>query len=296
MAINNFLIFSVNGGAGKNILATAVIKAIKKTMSDKNIIILTAYPDVWLNNPDIYRTYTFGQAPHFYTNYVKDKNVKIYAIEPYTHNDYILKKKHLIDIWCDLCGVTYNNEKTELYFNQREIEFTQRKWLNNRKIFLLQTNGGAPQDIKISWMRDMPLSTAQQIVNRFANEYTVIHIRRDDQPILQNTEQFKGNLRELFGLIRLSHKRLFIDSICQHAAAALKKPSTVTWVRNSPEMLGYTIHDNIVTKVSDEIDVLQNSVLEPYDITGNIYQCPFKEGTELFNTHELINSILNQPN
>ena len=93
-------------------------------------------------------------------------------------------------------------------------------------------------------------------------------------------------------LIKYSEKRVFIDSVCQHIAAALDKPSTVVWVRNSPKVLGYKIHDNIVTNVEDEIDVLFDSFLEPYDIQGNVYQCPFKEGTVLFNTQDLIESIL----
>ena len=87
-----------------------------------------------------------------------------------------------------------------------------------------------------------------------------------------------------------------IDSVSQHVASALKKPSTVLWIRNSPEVLGYAIHDNIVTKVEDEIDTLSNSVLEPYDIAGNIYQCPFKEGTKLFDTKEIIESVNRQTN
>ena len=91
-------------------------------------------------------------------------------------------------------------------------------------------------------------------------------------------------------------KRLFIDSVSQHIAAALGKSSTVLWIRNEPSVLGYSIHDNIVTKVEDEIDVLQDSFLEPYDITGNIYQCPFKQGTKLFEIEEIVKSIENQTN
>ena len=57
-------------------------------------------------------------------------------------------------------------------------------------------------------------------------------------------------------------------------------------------MLGYKIHDNIVTKAEDEIDVLSESFLEPYDISGNIYQCPFKEGTVLFDADEILKTLI----
>lgn len=296
MISDNFLVLVINGGAGKNVLATAVAKAIKNNDPSINIIIITAYKDVWVHNPHVYRVYQQGQIQYFYSDYIKDKKVKIVSIEPYSTSDYILRNKHLIEIWCDLAGVKYNNEQPELFFNNREVEFVQRRFLDGRKIFLIQTNGGFQNDIKISWMRDMPLDTANEVIGNFRNQYRIMHIRRDDQPSLNGVEQFNGSIRDLFLLIRFSEKRLFIDSLCQHVASALKKPSTVLWIRNNPEILGYPIHDNIVTKVEDEIDTLSNSVLEPYDIAGNIYQCPFKEDTKLFDSEEIIQSIIKQTN
>lgn len=296
MNTEEFLILVVNGGAGKNVLATAVVKAIKRDKPDTKVIVITAYKDVWVHNPNVYRVYQQGQMPYFYSDYIKDKKTKLVCIEPYSTSDYILKTKHLIEIWCDQAGVKYNNDQPELFFNNREVEFVQRRFLDGRKIFLLQTNGGFNQEIKISWMRDMPLDLAQEVIQKFHKEYRIMHIRRDDQPALNGVEQFQGSLRDLFLLIRFSEKRLFIDSLAQHAASALKKQSTVLWIRNEPEILGYAIHDNIVTKVADEIDTLSNSVLEPYDIAGNIYQCPFKEGTKLFESEEIIASINRQTN
>ena len=306
---DNYLIFTVNGGAGKNVLATAVVKAIKKNKPKTKIIVITAYKEIWMYNPNVYRIYTFGNTPNFYNDYIKDndENVEICSLEPYSTTDYILKRKSLIEIWCDLVKVPYNNEKPELFFNQREIEFANnQRSLTDRPIMLIQTNGGAPQDMKVSWMRDMPLSNAQEVVQHFTNNvkviqkygqnFRIIQIRRDDQPALQGVEQFKGNLRELMILIKYSEKRLFIDSVCQHIAAALEKPSTVVWVRNNPKVLGYDIHDNIITKAEDEIDTTSDSFLEPYDIQGNVYQCPFREGTKLFETQDLIESLANQKN
>ncbi len=295
---DNFIIFVVNGGAGKNVLATAVVKAVKYANPDSNIIILSAYKEIWMYNPNVYRTYVLGQTNYFYNDYIKGKkNVRIMALEPYSTSDYILKDKHLIEIWCDLVGVKYNGEKPELFFNQREIEYCENFYqLKQSPIFLIQTNGGAKQDTKISWVRDLPLSTAQEVVNVVRQNYRVIHIRRNDQPEINGVEQFQGGLRDLMVLIKYSQKRLFIDSVCQHIASALDKPSTVLWVKNAPTVLGYSLHDNIVTTVEDEMDILYDGVLEQYDITGNIYQCPYKEGTKLFDTEDVLRSIRNQTN
>lgn len=293
---DNYLIFTVNGGAGKNVMATAVVKAIKRQYPDYQIIVITAYKEIWLYNSNVFRLYNFGATPNFYNQYVKDnKNIKVFGLEPYMTTDYILKNKHLIQIWCEMYGIEYNGEKPELFFNAREVDFHINKYnLSSAPYLVLQTNGGGQQETKFSWMRDMPMNNANDIVNHFGKNFRIIHIRRDDQLAINGTEQFKGNLRELMTIIRFSNKRIFIDSVCQHIASALEKPSTVLWVRNNPEVLGYNMHENIITKVEDELDVTFDSFLEPYDITGNVYQCPFKEETQLFESETIINSIINQ--
>lgn len=292
---DKIFILSINGGAGKNVMATAVVEAYKKAHLDTKIIILTAWRAVWLYNPNVYRVYQFGHSPNFYTDFIQGRdssNLHICAIEPYSTQEYILKTKHFIEIYCDLCGVPYSGEIPQVYFNQREVEYFVNKYLNNgMPIFAIQTNGGGQQETKVSWMRDIPLATANQVVGHFSKTHRIIHIRREDQPVIPNVEVFSGNLRELMILIKHSQIRLFMDSVSQHIARALDKKSTVLWIRNSPEVLGYSFHNNIVTSVQDEIDVLQDSVLEPYDITGNIYQCPFKEGTVLFDVDEIIESL-----
>jgi uncharacterized phage-like protein YoqJ len=62
---NNFIIFTVNGGAGKNVMATA--KAIKREYPEWNIVVVTAHRDIWLYNPYVYRTYQYGNMAHFYS-------------------------------------------------------------------------------------------------------------------------------------------------------------------------------------------------------------------------------------
>jgi hypothetical protein len=288
---DRFIILSISGGIGKNIAATALAKALKKKYPDYALVILTAWKEVWMYNPHVYRSYIFNSAPYFYQNYIKDKDVKVFSLEPYQTEGYILKKEHLLKSWFELCGLEYSGEMPELFFNQREVEFVVNNYTKNDPIFLIQTHGGAQADIKHSWMRDLPIDVAQKVVNNFVGQMRIIHVRRPDQLPLQNVETFNGNIRELFVLIKKSTHRLFIDSMCQHAAAALGLKSTVAWIRNHPHVLGYEIHNNYVADAQDEIQTLDFSLLEPYDITGNVLQCPFKEGTDIFDVPNLISSI-----
>ncbi len=293
-ATDNFIIFSISGGAGKNVLATAVVKAIKTQHPEMNIVVLTAWKDVWMYNPNVYRTYNFQNSPYFYENYIKGKNVKIFSLEPYQTEEYILKKEHLIYTWCNLYGIKYNGEQPELFFNKREVEFVQNNIVKNEPILLIQTNGGADVNNKYSWMRDLPIGIAQQVAEEFSGEVRLMHIRRDEQLPMKDVEQFKGGLREMFILVRESKYRLFIDSVAQHASTAVGKKSTICWVKNNPQVLGYAMHDNIVSDAVEELNSLDFSLLEPYDIAGQIPQCPFKEDAQLFSVEEIVNSIRTQ--
>ena len=49
------IIFGIDGGLGKSIMATAIVQAIKKKFKKSNLVVVTAYPDVFLNNPFVNR-------------------------------------------------------------------------------------------------------------------------------------------------------------------------------------------------------------------------------------------------
>ena len=76
--MKKYIVFHIEGGIGKNIMATAVVKAIKKQHPDREIIIVSPHSGLWLNNPDIYRIYLMGQTPYFYEDFIKDKDTLVF--------------------------------------------------------------------------------------------------------------------------------------------------------------------------------------------------------------------------
>ena len=53
--MDKHIIFHVEGGIGKNIMATAVAEAISKAHPDRKLIVVAAWAAVWVNNPHIER-------------------------------------------------------------------------------------------------------------------------------------------------------------------------------------------------------------------------------------------------
>jgi hypothetical protein len=266
--MEDYLILQIEGGIGKNIVATAVVRAISNQYPDKKIIILTAHIDMWFCNPRVYKVLEFGKIPYFFQDYIQSKNTVLMLQDPYRCEDYIYKRKHLSEIWCEMYGIKWDGERPEIYFTNLEYDFLQTLINKEKPIFLIQCSGGSEnQQHKYSWARDLPPQIAQQIVDEMSKDYRVIQIRRPDQIALNNCEYLSLNPRQLSMTIMLSDKRLFIDSFMQHSAAALGYESTVVWIVNDPKVLGYKNHYNISIEFKD--GELRNSMYEAYDILGD---------------------------
>lgn len=270
--MDSYAILHIEGGIGKNVMATAVVRAINKKYPEKKIVVLTAYPDIWIGNPRIHKTFQFGNISYFYDDYIKDKNSLVFAQEPYRHPDYIYRRKHLTQIWCDMCKVDWDGSNPELYFTQLEKDFCSTIVnKDHRPIFIINAFGGSSeQQHKYSWARDIPPYLAQEIADEASKTHRVIQIRRQDQIALNGTESYNTNIRQTALMLLFSDKRLLIDSLLQHVAAALDLKSTVLWACNSPKVFGYPIHNNIQANISP--GDLKNSIYDPYDITGDPVQ------------------------
>ena len=285
------VIFQINGGIGKVIASTAVCASIKKKYPNDKLIVISGYPEVFLGNPHVYRAYNFGQQQYFYKEYIEDQEVLVLAHDPYLESKHIKHEEHLIETWSRMFDLPIIQHTGKLYLTQREIDFFSKKFVSDRPILLLQTNGGIESDIKYSWARDIPSYIVEKVINEFRDKYNIVHIRRDDQPQYDGTFGISDTFRALVVLISLSEKRLLMDSFGQHAAAALNKPSTVLWIVNKPQVFGYDIHTNIQANPETTTPELRNSYLNKYNISGDPVEFPYNNELEIFNIEEIIKSL-----
>jgi len=285
-----YSIFVTQGGMGKQIAATAVAHAIKNNHPDRKLIVVSSYPEVFINNPYVDRVYRLGSAPYFYKDYVYEKDSIIFNGEPYFSAEHIHKRKHLILNWCDLFKITHTNEKPELFFNQLEKDTAFKKYGNTDKpICILQTNGGPfGSDKPYSWTRDLPPSQCQEIVDKLKKTYQIYHVSRPNSYKL-NDVTFIPELpkREFLSILLVSRKRILIDSSLQHAAAALDLPSTVCWVGTSSKTFGYKMHRNITPVAQKNMDHLTDAFLFDYDFNGHEVEYPYSTN-QLFDVNDII--------
>ena len=292
---NKYLIFQVDGGHGKCVLSTAVIRAIKKKYPDYKIIVVSGWDGPFFYNPDVFRFYLFNQMQYFYDDFIKEDS-KILVIDPYKAEDHILRRKHLVESWCDLYDLPFDGITPKIYLNPREIEIARDKIKpDNKPIMLLQTHGGnaTQQYSKKSWFRDMPINTAQELVNYYGKTYRILHIKAPEQPKLNGVEELTLPFRELYAVFMLSQKRLFIDSFAQHVAAALGLQSTVVWIGNSPKIYGYDTHINVLSDANIVREFNKFSYLEQFDISGQIQQFPYDK-IDVLDINKIIKAVDSQ--
>lgn len=290
------IVFNINGGIGKTIAATAVCKAIHKKYPDHRLYVVSGYPDVFVNNPNVYRAYGFGQATYFYSDVIEGNDVKIFAHDPYLDTLFVPQDKHLIQVWCEMFDIPYDGEQPEVFLTDREITFNKQKFQIDKPILLIQTNGGGGGDQapKYSWARDIPAGVVVKVIEEFKNDYAIVHVRRPDQIAFDGTLVVSDTFRSIAVLISMSARRLMMDSFAQHTAAALGLKSTVLWIANTPVVFGYDLHDNILCNPFTKQPELKDSYLTKFDIGGNALQFPYNSEEEIFDVDKVIESIKKQ--
>ena len=160
------IIFQIDGGLGKSIMATAMVKVIRKRYKNSNLIVVTAHPDIFLNNPHINEVYHPNNVNGFYLKFIKDQNCKIFVEDPYRRNDFILEKPiHLFKTWCELFGLRYNNEQPEIYLTQPELDYFSPYYQTDKPILAIQPNGGpAGLGYQYAWTRDIPETNILELI------------------------------------------------------------------------------------------------------------------------------------
>ena len=291
--MSQFSIFHVEGGLGKHVASTAVAKCIKNNYPDRKLIVVCAYPEVFLNLEFVDRVYRIGNTPYFYQDFIKGQDFLMFKHEPYFTTDHINKTLPLIENWCKLHNLQYSGEQPELVFNVRQRQYAVNKWNRPRPIMVIQTHGGPLRDqpFQYSWTRDIPPQLAEKIVSTYAQDYHIIQICRSQEQAIQGAEAIFEPLSnmELFSLLLLSSKRVLIDSCLQHAAAAVNLPSTVLWVGTAPESFGYEVHNNIVANLPEDVK-LPDSYLFDYSFHGALHECPLLD-LNIFDESQVFNSI-----
>ena len=295
---DNYIIFNPEGGLGKIIASTAVVRNIQVKYPEHKIIVITPWAEVFLNNPRVHRVLQSGNTPYFYRDYLEGRESIVLKGEPYFCTDHLYSKQHLIKSWCELHNLPFDgNIQPELYFNIAEKTYYAKNIVSDKPILIMQTNGGNYEDTRsYCWTRDLPESQSQILVNELSKNYKIYHVTRKNGPILNNVDRVDavGSKRTFLSLLLKSEKRLLIDSCLQHATAAFNLPSTVCWIGTSPDVFGYKIHKNILPNKEKRKPCggcMIDSLFFDHDFNGPEHEFPY-DNFDIFDLQAVYDSIV----
>jgi hypothetical protein len=291
--MDRYIVWHIEGGLGKNVAATSLIESLQIKYTDRKIIIVASYPEIFINHPIVYRVYKVGNTQYFYDDFIKDKDTIVFKHEPYFETNHIMKRKHLIENWCNLLGIEYTNQYPVLNFNLVQQRLANM-WKREKPVLVIQTNGGPfNSGLIYSWTRDIPFDVSLLITEKYSKTHHIIQVCKPSSRKLPNVEVIDKQMSsmEIFLLLAIADKRILIDSCLQHASAALNIESTVFWIGTSPKNFGYVLHNNIVANPPTNVTKMIDSYLFDYSFDGITHECPYFTIEEMFNVTEIIKNI-----
>ena len=304
------ILFVSEGGLGRVIASTAVVAKIKQKYPEKNIIVITGYPDIFLYNPHVFKVFHFEKPTYFYDDFVTPESFLMH-VEPYRWHDYLHTDKHLISAWCEMLGLDPTDAKPELYFLKKEDEagkiYIEKLTGNGKKKFILfqwiggivpkNKNDGEYMDaISRMHKRALSKSVAQKLVNKLVSRgYVVGCTQHENHPDLQDVERVFFPIRNVLVLLKYSAGFIGIDSFLQHTAAAMNVPGVVVWGGTSPKRLGYDFHCNLTKSVCPTPFCHRpNSYIFDANPSGFIWNCPHDEKCMDYDADEIIKAFEDQ--
>ena len=257
------LVLHIQGGLGKVILATAVIKSYKMANPKAKVVVVSGYPEVFVNNPDVHRFFSFN-TPYLWKDYYGNPEWNVYAEDPYFTQEWIKNTQiHLIDIWCEEIGVPSLQTTPLLYFSGPEIDELNAMIVVDKPLICVQSTGGSTPAAR-SWTRNPPNHELDGYLSQFLESHYIVHIGLPETPVLQNVHQRIENLnrRQAMCLMYYANMVVGIDSYAMHARAAnLERGKSVFFfpISESVARLGYE-GDNIenITPRQEVQDILKN--------------------------------------
>jgi len=254
------IIILPEGGVGKTLMCTPMIRGLHKKYPDKKIITISPHSEVFDGNPNIHRNFKLGDNKYLYEDYIKGNS--IINCDPYTLDSFRLEGVHLSTAWCDEVEVECDSTRPDLFISAQERGVASSLLGDiysanpGKPIIFVQYSGGnsvrqlTPDGkviVNYNILRNAN-KVISEIVDKLSEDFTFISMKQpEEEPAISD---------KLLALKDYYHYRVYaalmekcvgyfgIDSLGVHMASALKKPGVVLWGSTSSKSFGYLNHTN----------------------------------------------------
>jgi len=239
-------IIYADGGIGRVLCLTPAIRKLKERNPDDRIVVVTAWRDVFLNNPNVSKIYPFDHS------YLWDDVVRLgrlYNPEPYHDYEYYTQKHHIAQSFDRIInGSTeaMNGLFPEIYLSPELLQFGKelvehiKKESGKERVIAFQPFGasgcGGRDFVADPSCRSLSAHTAKRMADAASDwgmMFSCTHIDLDHTNIWKRD----SSLLELFAIVAACDYVITIDSSLAHIGAAFRKPGI--------QLLGGTFAENV---------------------------------------------------
>lgn len=247
-------ILKIDGGIGRVICATGAIKKLIDIEKQDEIIIITSWPEVFENNPHIFKLYKDGNIPYLFDDIIK-YGYFCYP-EPYHDHSYYNQKHHLIESFNHLISGIAEKIYPEIFLTQEEINFgldvinKVKSASGKNTVIAYQAFGSGASLSQCGKISDPSFRSLNDDLNRKildeCQDYVFINLSHI--PINhRNCWQQNYTLRQLFSVAFASNYIVSIDSVLSHVGVAFKKNGVLILGATYSKNVGYDEYSSYKT-------------------------------------------------
>lgn len=278
-------VYIVEGGIGKHVIFTSLIPELAK---NEKIIIMSTYPDIFDNNPFVYRSLSRNSS-YQWDDLMMKKDTELFFYEPYYDLNYVKGEKNLIQAWCNGLNIEYKEDLTpQLYLNSNLKEEAIRFKQTTGKFIIIQFTGSqSPLYVNNNYfinngaIKNYPYEKVLEVIQGIKQKNPELQIvnfalSNESKPI-ENVITLNTSYLMYAALLEEAESFICIDSSLVHFAGALQKKGIALWGATNPKTLGYDFHINLTNKCKlDNIHCNKPYVRELGDYmgSGQRWKCP----------------------
>ncbi len=287
MKTKNKITLSINGGIGRNIALTGVLKEYIKANKNKEINLLASFPEIFMNIEGINKIYPF-HTPYLYDSVIKDSI--FIEPEPYKIPEYYNENKHITYCFNKELNNKKENINPNMSFTKEEL-MAAKGFIDNQKkpVILIQPFASGFKNGIDKQKKSLKLPFLKELVETLSKDYKLFIVKSKEQKVDIKVDTFLNNtLRQQIALIPFVKAIITVDSFMLHAAAQFNTPTFVFWGTTREGNLGYDKHINI----RNDVELAWQPIRMP---NNNIMEESQNIGINNFNTNH-INKITEELN
>ena len=248
------IIIVQDGGLGDCVCSTVMIESARKKHSDKKLIFVTFYPEIFFNNPNIDLLYSSHGVNDLYEKWIKKLRFNSSLLKKDLYNSGIHKifPGKLSEAYCYYYGVPYHGDNPKVYLTEKELEESKNFISSFPKPVILihacASKVNYSPKVKLSPNKDWFDDNWKKLISLLNKDFDIVQVGGPNEERIEGITTYlmgQTTIRQTMALVKNSLTFVSIDSFINHVGPAVNKSGVVLFGRSNPYIFGHNMNVNV---------------------------------------------------